>query len=58
MKFLLAINLNPGKGTFARPFDSTQGIPSKAALFIFIGGVLLILYIIIRVWLSLKNGKK
>lgn len=44
-----------GKGTFAKPFDSTQGIPDYAVMPIFWIAVFFILFIVIRVWISLRK---
>jgi len=49
--------MNPGKGTFAVPYDSTQGLTSKGQL-IFLGVVLILgLYVGLKVRSALKKDK-
>lgn len=55
--FILLQNMNPGKGTFAVPYDSTQRLTSKGQLIIL--GVILILglYVGLKVRSALKKDK-
>lgn len=46
-------DLNPGKGHFAYPYDSTQGVPPVFG-FIAIG---ILAYLVIRVWWALRKEK-
>lgn len=48
----------PSKATFAKPHHSTSGIPEVVAQWIVGATLLLGLYIVFRVWLSLKNEPK
>jgi len=54
MNFLIAIildiNPNPGRGTFGRPYDSTQGFSSNEILTISLVSLVFALYIGLRVW--------
>jgi hypothetical protein len=48
----------PSKATFGKPHHSTSGIPEVVAQWIVGATLLLGLYIVFRVWLSLKNEPK
>lgn len=48
----------PSKATFGKPHHSTSGIPEVVAQWIVGATLLLGLYIVFRVWLSLKNELK
>lgn len=54
---ILLQSFNPGKGTFARPYDSTLGFTPKGQLILFLIIVLFGLYIGIRVWKRLRDEK-
>jgi flagellar biogenesis protein FliO len=54
---ILADNFNPGKGTFARPYSSTTGVSPEYGLWFTAGALVFILYIIVRVWWSLRKDK-
>lgn len=51
---LLSIVLQ-GKGTFARPFNSTQGFSAKGQLILFLLIIAVGLFIGFKVWRSLKK---
>ena len=46
-----------GRSTFAKPYDSTQGLTLKAQLIIFTIAIIVIGYIIFRVWRAIKKEK-
>ncbi|MBL7889618.1 MAG: hypothetical protein JNL24_08700 [Bacteroidia bacterium] len=46
-----------GRSTFAKPHDSTQGLTLKAQLIIFTIAIIVIGYIIFRVWRAIKKEK-
>ena len=50
-------NMNPGKSTFARPYDSTQGFTAKGQIIFFLIIVVFGLYVGVRVWWSLRKDK-
>ncbi len=51
-------NTNPGKGTFGRPYDSTQGFTPKGQLLLFLIIIVSGLYIGISVWWSLRKENR
>jgi hypothetical protein len=51
---LLQNNLNPGKYSFAKPYDSASGMP----FWVYIICAVFLLYILVKVWIALKNDKK
>lgn len=53
--FFIGLSPNPGKSSFATPYDSQTGIPENVATIVVVFAVLLFLYIGIRVWIALKN---
>jgi hypothetical protein len=55
---LIYIAFNQGKGTFGKPYDSTQGISSKGQIIIFLILIVIGLYVTIRVRKSLRNEEK
>lgn len=46
-----------GRSTFAKPYDSTQGLTLKAQLIIFTIAIITIGYIAFRVWRAIKKEK-
>jgi len=48
-------NLNPGKGTFARPYSSTTDVSPEFGLLFTVGALVFLVYIIVRVWWSLRR---
>lgn len=57
MFFILQTTLNPSKGSLLRPQNSADGIPNNVGIYISIAFILILLYVVFRVWLSLKNDK-
>ncbi len=51
----LFIILQGRSSTFAKPYDSTQGLTLKAQLIIFTIAIITIGYIAFRVWRAMKN---
>jgi hypothetical protein len=49
--------MNPGKGTFGRPYDSTQGFTPKGQMLLFLIIIVFGLYVGLRVWWSLRKEK-
>jgi hypothetical protein len=54
---LLLQDMNPGKGFFARPYESTQGISGNGVVIFFLIIIAFGLYIGFRVWKSLRDEK-
>jgi len=54
---ILADNINPGKGTYAHPYSSTTGVSAQYILIFTAIALLLLLYLIVRVWWSLRKNK-
>jgi len=54
---ILLQNMNPGKGTFGRPYDSTQGFTAKGQMILFLIIIVFGLYVGLRVWWSLRKEK-
>lgn len=54
----LYINTNPTKGTFARPYDSSQGMSSNLLIIMLLGLALFTLYIVYRVWKSIRDEER
>lgn len=54
---LLNIDLNPGKATFAHPYSSITGVTANQVLVFTLLALLIVLYVIVRVWWSLKKDK-
>lgn len=54
---ILADNLYPGKGVFARPYSSTTGVSPEFGLLFTAGALVFLVYIIVRVWWSLRKDK-
>lgn len=46
-----------GRSTFAKPYDSTQGLTLKAQVIIFTIAIIVIGYIIFSVWRAIKKEK-
>jgi len=55
---ILLQNTNPSKGTFGRPYDSTQGFSPKGQLLLFLIIAIFGLYVGISVWWSLRKEKR
>jgi hypothetical protein len=51
---ILLQSLNPGKSHYATPYDASQGIPG----WIFGIGLVLLLYIGVRVYIEFQKDKK
>lgn len=54
---ILLQNMNPGKGTFGRPFESTQGISAKGQMIFLLIIIAFGFYVGFRVWRSLRNER-
>jgi hypothetical protein len=54
---ILLQNMNPGKGTFALPYDSTQGFTAKGQIILLLIIIIFGLYVGFRVWWSLRKEK-
>ena len=54
---LLNVDLNPGKGTFGYPYSSITGVTSNQVLVFTLLALFAILYVIVRVWWSLRKDK-
>lgn len=57
--FLIVLlqSMNPGKATFSRPYDSTQGFSAKGQMILFLIIIAFGLYIGFRVWINLRNER-
>jgi hypothetical protein len=55
---LLAFEPYPGKATFARPYSSTTGVSSHAAIIFTVIAITFLGYISIGVWRALKKDKE
>lgn len=55
---ILLQDMNPSRGIFGKPYDSTQGISAKGKIILFLIIIAFGLYIGFRVWRSLKNEKE
>lgn len=51
---LFSVNIPPGSSKFARPYDSSSGVPSWFTPI----GLAILLYLGIRVYLALRKTKK
>lgn len=58
ISIILDINPNPTRATYARPYDSSQGMSSNFILIILSGFLIFALYIGYRVWKSLRDEKQ
>lgn len=54
---ILLQSMNPGKGTFGKPYDSTQGFTAKGLLFLLLIIIAFGLYVGFKVWKSLRNER-
>ena len=54
MVILQITSNNPGEQDFATPYDSSAGIPTYVAVI----GIILILYIVFRVWWRLRKDRQ
>jgi len=50
--------MNPGKGTFGKPYHSTQGFTAKGQLILLLIIIAFGLYIGFMVWRSLRNERR
>lgn len=57
MYFLLS-DLNPGKETLGKPYESGAGIPDNIKLILLLAIVMYGLYVGFRVWLLLRKERK
>lgn len=54
----ILLQYNPSKNTFAKPYDSTQGISPKGQMILFLGVLIFTFYVGIKVWWSLRKDKR
>lgn len=54
---MLLQNLNPSKSFYARPYDSTEGFSVEGKIILFLLIIGFGLYIVFRVWWSLRKEK-
>jgi len=56
--FIFLQDMNPSKGAFGLPYDSTQGFSVKGQLIFLLMIIAFILYVGLKVWRSLRNETK
>jgi hypothetical protein len=52
------LQMEPGKTTYARPFDSAAAIPDKPKMVIYWIGLLLVAYVVIRIWFGIRKNNR
>lgn len=55
---MVLLQSNWGRGVFAKPYCSTSGLTSKQELYFTVIALCILLYIIIRVNIKLKDDRK
>jgi hypothetical protein len=54
---IILTDFNPGKGTFGRPYDSTQGFTTKEQLILLFIIIVFGLYVVLRTWWGVRKNK-